>query len=122
MEVTNKIKAQIYRAYIKADGKNIPALAKKFDMSRQAIYQHIRSVRTGERNLKIEREIKVATLWETRYKFWYKALPKKLTTETGVKEYKNLIKEMKHNGFTLPEIGKLLGKDHTTIGYHVNKK
>ena len=121
MEVNNT-KFEVFKAYLKSDGKDIEKIAKKFNISRQAVYQHIRAVRAGERNKQIAREVKVGILWETRYKQWYAVIPKTFKNGTELNEYKCLVRAMKKSGFTLVEIGKLLKKDHTTIGYHVNKK
>lgn len=119
----------IYGEYLKAkaSGESMTDLTKRLGLSRSTLYLIIGRVKNGDK-VKLKacfKESGLACLWEHKYRSRAEALPDDRTAGT-VKELKAIIRGMKRDKFSSAEIGRRLGKHHSTVLSHfkqnANKK
>ncbi len=111
----------IYGEYLKAKANNesILELTKRLEISRSTLYLIVGRVKNGDK-VKLKACVKesgLACLWEHKYRSRSEALPDDRTSTT-VKELKAIIRGMKRDKFSSAEIGRRLGKHHTTVLSH----
>jgi IS30 family transposase len=114
---------EIYKEYQKSkrEGEQIAVLAKRLGMARATLYLAVKRVTEGDK-VKLAQCIKNSGLecvWENIYRARAEALPDDRTAST-VAELKAIIRGMRKDGFSSAEIGRRLGKHHTTVLSHWN--
>lgn len=116
----------ITKDFIRSGGKDVPEIASKHNVSRQAVYQAVGRVRQGNKAKQTicEMNVKFECLWQNKYKAWFECIPlSELRTNEFVKEeFQRLIKAMKKDKFPTAEIARRVGKDHATIRHHLKTK
>lgn len=113
----------LYREYKKAQasGETIKTLSERLGIARATIYLVVKRVKEGDK-VKLKNCVKesgLACIWEHMYKSRAEALADGRDKET-VAELKEIIRGMRKDGFSSAEIGRRLGKHHTTILSHWN--
>lgn len=115
---------KIYAAYVKAqnDKISIDTVAKQFKCSRQAIYDALKRVKSGNHKL-ILRDLAAArneVLWKHKYcARWFTVPPHKKIG--SVNETTDIVKAMYMDGFPVTLIAKKLMMARTTIQFHLKK-
>lgn len=124
--MTEQKEIEIYIKYqdIKSGELDMTAkeLAEDYDISRTHLYYIVDKVQKGDlvKLNQCTQETRLNCLWEHRYKRLYNLIPKNRKNGSIIRLQK-LIIDMKEDGFTGQNIGKYLGKHHTTILHHLKK-
>lgn len=116
-------KTKVFADYIKAGGTDVPAIAAKHGISRQAVYSLVGSVRDGSVAARktCEESVRLECLWVSKYKEWSEAIPDELRNPYVLDEYKSMLRAMKKDGFPMADMARRLGKDNATIRHHLKK-
>lgn len=115
---------EVYQAYIlaKQDPKRtVSDVANSFGITRNAIYEVVRRIEGGNASKirKCKAQANLDCLWEYKYKARFLSIPKNREKIT-VEMLKNIIKEMKEDGFTVTQIARRTGKDRSTVLHHLS--
>lgn len=122
MVKTNK--KQVYKDYVQAKQFKTPleAVWEKHDITKQGMYFIVREIERGNLS-KIKACTEQSTqmcLWEHKYKLRFSLLPKNRQAST-IFLFKELVREMKAEGFKPIMIASLTGRDRATIIHHLTK-
>ena len=117
---------EIYKAYLETksmQGSFTIDLCKRLNVPRSVFYAIVKRVENGN-EIQLQRcldKSKYDCLWKFRYlqRFF---LIDDLHTDQYPQQIRSLIKEMHKDGFGVREIGRRIGKDASTIKYHLDKK
>ena len=117
---------EIYKAYLAVKGMKgnfITDLCRRLNVPRSVLYAIVKRVEGGN-EVQLQRclgKSKYECLWKFRYQQRF-FLIDDLHTDQYPKQIRSLIKEMHKDGFGVREIGRRIGKDASTVKYHLNKK
>ena len=114
---------EVYRAYLKAKGTkgySVTKLSKKLGIPRATLYVIVNKIEKGdEKQLnRCTEQSKYDCIWKYRYERLFFVIEEE-HGETYSEQIKTLIYEMKCDGFGIREIARRIGKDASTVKYHL---
>jgi len=117
---------EVYKAYIKAKdikGYSLRGFCKKLNISSTKLYSVIEHIEKGD-EIQLNRcltKTKYDCIWEYRYARRFHLISD-LSDEKCIEPLRKLIKAMHKDGFGVRDIGRRVGRDVSTISYHLNIK
>lgn len=123
MRINKDIK--IYKDFLEAKynpNVTVTSVAKKHGITRNGLYELVARVEGGSES-KILKELERARLdilWKHKYQARIQALPSEQKHYSG-EVIRQILKEMQADGFPQTEIAKYVGRQRSTVIYHLNK-